>query len=101
MHPYAGKPEDGVSPLLVGSYVHTMAERPIKLSSQQDTDPAECVTVKRKQCSDGHSQMVPAALQLQVHTPEPTLEEKLEMVKKMKCEAADIFILMHRISEGE
>ena len=98
MHPYAGKPEDGVSPLGVGSYVHTMAERPTKLSSQQDTDPAECDTVKRKPCSDGHSQMIPTAIQLQVLT---TLEEKFDMVKKMNCVAANIFELMHRIKEGE
>ncbi len=93
--------EDGLSLLVVGCSC-AMAESPP--SFQQDTDPTECDEVKRKlckPCSVGHSQMVPAALQFQVDTSELTLVEKVEMVKKMNFEAADIFILMHRIKEGE
>ena len=72
-----------------------MAEPP---SSQQDTDPAECDTVKKKPCSDGHSQMVPATLQLQVQSLRPTSEEKVDMIKKWSDEA---YQLMQRINKGE
>ena len=90
-----------------------MEDPPTDISANRNADPAECDTVKKKSSgtttgSNGHPPGavpcgLPTTLQLQGQALKPcevSLEEKVDMVKKMKCEAADVFILMHRI-EGE
>ncbi len=83
---YAGKSEDGVAKPVGCLKLHTMAEAPNELSSQQGSDPALC--------SEGHPHELPAALQ-RIQLPEPSLEEKREVVQKWNNKAADIFILIH------